>query len=85
MLDVAAGAGLLGEAEVEDLHLALGVEHQVLGLEVAVDHAGGVGVAQGVGDVAGDAEGLAQGERAAAGLDRELVTRGLASRIVRNV
>jgi hypothetical protein len=71
VLDVAglAGAGVLGEAEVEDLHLTLEVEHEVLGLQVAVDDAGGVGVAQGVGDVAGDAEGLAEVERAAARLE----------------
>ena len=60
---------LLGEPEVEDLHLPAQVEHQVLGLEVAVDHAGRVRVAQRVGDVPGDPQGLAQLERAALGVE----------------
>ena len=38
--------GEAGQAEVEDLHLALGREHQVVRLDVAVDHALLVGVLQ---------------------------------------
>jgi hypothetical protein len=52
-----------GEAEVEDLHLALLGEHHVVGLEVAVHHRALVGPGQGAGDVARDAQRRGQGQR----------------------
>ena len=41
----------LRQAEVHEVRLALGVEHDVARLEVAVDDAGLVGVLEGVGDL----------------------------------
>jgi hypothetical protein len=56
---------VLGEPEVEDLHLSAQVEHQVLGLQVAVHHPGRVRMTQRVRHVAGDPQRLPQLERAA--------------------
>ena len=56
-------AAQLGEAEVEDLHVAVARQHHVLGLEVAVDDAGGVGAGEPVGQLAGDVEHPAGRER----------------------
>ncbi len=50
----------LGEPEVEDPDPALGVDHHVVGLEVAVGDAAVVGRAQGVGQRDGDLEELRQ-------------------------
>ena len=47
--DAAAGQDL-GQAPVHHLHLAEGADHDVGRLEVAVDHAAGVGVGHGLGD-----------------------------------
>jgi len=55
----------LGEPEVEHLHASVGGEEHVRRLEVAVEHAGGVGVDEGPGDREGDPARLAGGERAA--------------------
>ena len=49
-------AAQLGEAEVEDLHVAVARQHDVLGLEVAGDDAGGVRPREPVGQLAGDVE-----------------------------
>ena len=57
-LVTAAVAAQLGEAEVEDLHVAVARQHHVLGLEVAVDDAGGVRAGEPVGQLAGDVEHL---------------------------
>ena len=55
----------LGEAEVEDLDLAVVRDEHVLGLQVAVDDALLVGRRQPVRDLGADLDGLAQGQRAA--------------------
>ena len=57
-----ARTGLLGEAEVGDLHPALAVEEDVGGFDIAVDDAVVVGVGEGVEDVGGDVDGLLLGE-----------------------
>ena len=54
-----AGAGggrghLAGEAEVENFYAALAGDHDVFGLEVAVDDAGGVGSGESVGKLSGE-------------------------------
>ena len=51
-----AVAAQLDEAEVEDLHEAVVGDHDVLGLQVAVDDAGGVGLGQAVRDLARDVQ-----------------------------
>ena len=48
--------GQLGQAEVEDLDVAVLRDHQVLGLQVPVDDAGGVGLGQALGGLDGDIE-----------------------------
>ena len=57
--------GELGEAEVENLDLAVFGDEEVLGLEVAVDDAFFVGGGQAVGDLGSDLKDLADGHRAA--------------------
>jgi hypothetical protein len=57
------GGGEPRQAEVGDLDSPVLVEHQVLGLDVAVDHATPVRVGQGVGDVAHDGARLVHRER----------------------
>ena len=53
----------LGQAEVEHLDLAIGGDHDVGRLEVAVDHAGLVGGLQRQGDLPRDGEGFVEGQR----------------------
>ena len=55
------GVGLryLGDAEIEDLGVPLPRDHHVLGLEVAVNEAGGVGRREPFGDLPGQAQGEA--------------------------
>ena len=55
----------LGQAEVEDLHLAVGCELDVGGLEVAVDDALLVRLLEGLGDLLRDLEGLGDRDRPA--------------------
>ena len=55
------GWRLAGEAEVEDLGSAVFGEHDVFGLEVAVDDAGGVGGGEAIGDLGGDLDQPADG------------------------
>src|SRR5438552_252015 len=54
-----------GQAEVQDLDLALGREHEVLRLDVAVDHAALVGVLKAQGCLAGVMAGVGHRQRAA--------------------
>jgi len=54
----------LGEAEVEDLDPAIGVDHDVGGFEVTVDDPALVGGCQRLGDLQRDLQGLIQGDRA---------------------
>ena len=70
------------ESEVEDLHpreaegtVAL-LQHQVLGLEIAMDHALRVGSGEDVEDVVGDREDLVGGERSAGSGPRGCDPRG---------
>ena len=49
---------LAGLAEVGELGVASAVDHHVARLEVAVDHAAGVGVGQSLTDLAGQAQRL---------------------------
>ena len=49
----------LGQAEVEDLQHAVRRDHQVLGLQVAVDDAGAVRLGQAVGELRAEVEQLA--------------------------
>ncbi len=65
----------LGEAEVEDLDLAVGRELDVGGLEVAVDDALAVGLLERLGDLPRDGERLVDGERAAREPLREVLAR----------
>ena len=53
----------LGEAEVEDLEVAVARQHQVLGLQVAVDDAVGVGAREGARRLRGEVEELAERQR----------------------
>ena len=59
--------GRLGQAPVDDQGLAEGAEHDVRGLEVAVDHPPAVGVGDRVADVDEPPEELAERERPLAG------------------
>ena len=62
MLDVfvsRAAPAQTRQPEIHDLHLAAGVDHDVLGLDVAVDDPAPVGLVQRVRDLRGDAGGLA--------------------------
>src|SRR5476649_202239 len=47
-------SGLGGDAEVDELDLVVLVDHDILGFQIAVDHAVGVNVVQGVADPGGD-------------------------------
>ena len=58
-------AGQLGEAEVEDLHLAVLGQHEVRRLDVAMDDAGVMGPRQPARHLQGDVDRLADGQRAA--------------------
>ena len=58
-------AGDLGEAEVEDLHRAVGMDEDVLGLEVAVDDAARVRGGEAARDLRRPGERPAAGHRAA--------------------
>ena len=51
-----AGLDELGQAEVENLHEAVLRDHEVLGLQIAVDDPGGVRLREGVRDLRGDRE-----------------------------
>ena len=55
-----------GDAEVRDHRAAVGVEQDVVGLQIAVDHAASVREAEPLGHVAGDAHDVRLGERALA-------------------
>jgi hypothetical protein len=55
----------LGQAEIEDLDLAVGCQLDVGGLEVAVDDALLVGFFEGLGDLFRDPRGFIDGNRAA--------------------
>ena len=57
-----AGLGELGETEIQQLDPALVPDHDVAGLEVAVDDSGGVRAGQRVGDLDGITEGLRYGQ-----------------------
>src|SRR6185295_17961431 len=57
--------GQLGDAEVEELRLAVGGDDDVGGLDVAVDDPPLVGAGEAGGDLPGDLDGLAEGERTA--------------------
>ena len=57
----------LGEAPVDEVDLAEGADHHVLGLEVAVDDAVGVGEGEGVADLEEDLEGSAVAVEVAGG------------------
>ena len=50
--------GELGQSEIEELDAALGVDHDVAGLEIAVHDAGGVRLGQRAGDLDGVAQDL---------------------------
>ena len=64
----------LGEAPVHDLHLAEGADHDVRRLEVAVDHAAGVGVGDRLADLLEDREEAAP--RSSAGVGPLVEQRG---------
>ena len=68
---VALGGRELGQPEVHDVEASLGVDHQVLGLEVAVDDAPLVGVGDGAGGIAHGGDGL--GDRKARALEARAV------------
>ena len=59
------GLEQLGEAEIEDLGVAVGGDHDVLGLDVAVDDARLVGLLQPAPDLGGDLERAEEVELAA--------------------
>ena len=62
--DAVAGPGLR-QAEVEDLHLAVGGQLDVRGLQVAMDDAVLVGLFEPLGDLFRDRDGLVDGNRPA--------------------
>ena len=53
------GGLVAGEPEVEDLRAAVARQHDVFGFEVAMNHAGGMGRGESVGDLGGEIDGLA--------------------------
>src|SRR5205823_3873104 len=53
-----SGAGELGDAEVEDLERAVFAEEEVLGLEIAVDHAAAMSGGEAPGELQRDRSGL---------------------------
>ena len=53
----------LGHAKVENLHEAVGGDHDVLRLQIAMDDAGIVGLGQAVGDLHAEVEDTADGKR----------------------
>ena len=55
-----------GDSEIHDPDVPLAVDHDVLGLEVAVDDADPVGLVQALGDLAADGDGLGLGQVARA-------------------
>jgi hypothetical protein len=59
------GGQPLGQAEVDDLREAVGRDHHVLGLQVAVDDPNGVGLGQPLGDLRRNREHLLRRQRAA--------------------
>ena len=61
----ALGVERLGQAEVEDLHLAVVSDLDVGGLEVAMDDAAFVRLFKGLGDLLRDRDGLIDGNRTA--------------------
>ena len=63
---VAVGGKQLGDAEVEQFHLALGSHHDVRGLEVAVHDEGAMGGVYGPADLDEQGQSLAQSEPSAA-------------------
>jgi len=67
--------GFAGQTHVRQLHDAVGVDHDVLGLDVAVYEAVVVGVGEGVSDLDDDVDGFLLAEAVAAG---EVVGDGLA-------
>ena len=62
---------LLGQAEIEDLDAAIGADHDVGGLEIAVGDAGGVRGGHPVGNLHGDVEQLSHRQRPAFDEGRE--------------
>ena len=58
----AAGAGVGGDAEVDEADVVVVVDHDVLGLHVAVDDAVGVDVLQRAADADGELDGAVDGE-----------------------
>jgi hypothetical protein len=64
-----AGAGVGGEAEVDELEAAGVDDEDVVGLEVAVDHAAAVDLGEGAGEGVGDADELGLGHGSAGGED----------------
>ncbi len=53
---------VLGQAEIEQVGFAAGIDDDVRRLQVAMDDAGLVGVVEGIGDLLADARGLLEGE-----------------------
>ena len=60
--DVCGAAEEAGDAEIGELHLPVGRQEQIPRLDVAVDHAAVVGVAQGPGDINADPRHVPPGE-----------------------
>ena len=61
--DVGISIGPQGDAEVHDLHVVVGQQHDVFGLHVAMHDALGMGVGQSLGDLRHDADLVQQAER----------------------